>query len=68
MTPDDDFILDHHPHFKNVIFAAGFSGHGFKFAPVIGEALADLALEGTTTLPISFLALDRLQPLMPPRF
>jgi monomeric sarcosine oxidase len=60
MTPDDDFIVDHHPEFKNVVFAAGFSGHGFKFAPVIGEALCDLASEGKTSMPIGFLALDRL--------
>jgi sarcosine oxidase len=60
MTPDDDFIVDHHPEFKNVVFAAGFSGHGFKFAPVMGAALADLVLEGTSALPIGFLGLDRL--------
>jgi monomeric sarcosine oxidase len=60
MTPDDDFIVDHHPKFKNVVFAAGFSGHGFKFAPVIGLALADLVLEGKTALPIGFLGLARL--------
>ena len=42
-----------------VVFGAGFSGHGFKFTPVIGEALADLALEGATDLPIDFLSLDR---------
>jgi sarcosine oxidase len=60
MTPDDDFIVDRHPEFKNVAFAVGFSGHGFKFAPVIAEALADLVLEGKTVLPVGFLALDRL--------
>ena len=60
MTPDEDFIVDHHPEFKNVVFAAGFSGHGFKFAPVIAEALADLLLQGNTSLPIAFLSLDRL--------
>lgn len=60
MTPDEDFIVDQHPEFKNVVFAAGFSGHGFKFAPVIGEALADLVLEGETALPIGFLKVDRL--------
>ena len=42
MTPDEDFIVDHHPEFRNVVFAAGFSGHGFKFAPLIAVALADL--------------------------
>jgi sarcosine oxidase len=60
MTPDEDFIVDHHPKFKNVIFAAGFSGHGFKFAPSIAVALADLALLGKTELPIGFLSLNRL--------
>jgi monomeric sarcosine oxidase len=60
MTPDEDFIVDRHPHFSNVVFAAGFSGHGFKFAPLIAEALADLALDGKTPLPIEFLSLGRL--------
>jgi monomeric sarcosine oxidase len=60
MTPDEDFIVDHHPDFKNVVFAAGFSGHGFKFAPVVAEALADLLLDGKTALPIEFLSLNRL--------
>jgi len=45
MTPDEDFIIDRHPEHSQVVFAAGFSGHGFKFAPVIGEHLADLALD-----------------------
>lgn len=43
MTPDEDFIIDRHPQHSNVSIAAGFSGHGFKFAPVVGEHLADLA-------------------------
>ena len=55
MTPDEHFIIDVHPKHSSVVFAAGFSGHGFKFAPVIGEALADLALQGETKLPIDFL-------------
>jgi monomeric sarcosine oxidase len=59
MTPDEDFIVDHHPEFKNVVFAAGFSGHGFKFAPVIAQALADLLQQGKTSLPIGFLSLGR---------
>lgn len=59
MSPDGHFIVDRHPDFSNVVFGAGFSGHGFKFTPVIGEALADLALEGATDLPIDFLNLDR---------
>lgn len=59
MTPDAHFIVDRHPRWPQVVFACGFSGHGFKFAPTIGEALADLALEGGTTLPIGFLGKDR---------
>lgn len=43
MTPDEDFIIDRHPGHSNVSIAAGFSGHGFKFATIIGEHLADLA-------------------------
>jgi sarcosine oxidase len=45
-SPDEHFILDVHPEWPQVSIAAGFSGHGFKFAPVIGEIMADLALEG----------------------
>lgn len=59
MTPDTDFILDRHPAHPQVAFGCGFSGHGFKFAPVIGEALADLAMEGKSGLPIEFLRLSR---------
>ncbi|MGH2614025.1 MAG: N-methyl-L-tryptophan oxidase [Thermomicrobiales bacterium] len=42
MTPDTDFIVDRDPRSPRVAFAAGFSGHGFKFAPAIGELLAEL--------------------------
>jgi len=59
MTPDQHFIVDRHPHQKNVVIGAGFSGHGFKFTPAIGEALADLALNGRTALPIEFLSINR---------
>lgn len=57
MTPDENFVLDRHPDYDNVFFAAGFSGHGFKFAPLIGEIMADLALAGQTAHPIGFLRL-----------
>ncbi|XP_015277374.1 PREDICTED: peroxisomal sarcosine oxidase isoform X1 [Gekko japonicus] len=43
-TPDEDFILDRHPRFNNIVIGAGFSGHGFKFAPVVGEILCQLSL------------------------
>ncbi|HUR59785.1 MAG TPA: N-methyl-L-tryptophan oxidase [Opitutaceae bacterium] len=58
-SPDAHFILDRHPRHARVWLAAGFSGHGFKFATVIGEALADFALCGTSALPIGFLGLKR---------
>ena len=58
-TPDGHFIIDRHPEHDNVVFAAGFSGHGFKFHSVIGEVLADLATVGSTPHPVSFLRLDR---------
>jgi sarcosine oxidase len=58
-TPDHHFVIDRYPGSERVVVAAGFSGHGFKFASVIGEALADLALEGRTALPTGFLGLGR---------
>jgi glycine/D-amino acid oxidase-like deaminating enzyme len=59
LSPDRHFIVDRHPEFENVAIGAGFSGHGFKFTSVIGEALADLALDGRTALPIGSLSLNR---------
>jgi len=61
VTPDRHFIVDRHPEFAPVVLGAGFSGHGYKFAPVIGEALADLVMEHTTDLPIGFLSADRFR-------
>jgi sarcosine oxidase len=45
-SPDEHFILAAHPDAENVYIAAGFSGHGFKFASVVGEIMTDLALDG----------------------
>jgi sarcosine oxidase len=58
-TPDSHFCIDRHPEWDNVVIGAGFSGHGFKFTTVLGEALADLALQGRTDLPIGFLSMRR---------
>ena len=58
-TPDMDFVIDLHPEAPNVVFASACSGHGFKFAPVVGEILADLADEGSTRHPIDFLSYAR---------
>lgn len=60
-SPDSHFIVDRHTAHENVLLACGFSGHGFKFAPVIGDALADLALAGRTELPIGFLSFARFR-------
>jgi sarcosine oxidase len=59
-TPDEHFIVDRHPRYPSVVFASACSGHGFKFASVMGEILADLALAGATALPIGFLGMGRL--------
>jgi len=53
MTPDHDFLIDRMPGAPNIIIASPCSGHGFKFAPVIGEILADLATDGGTEHDIS---------------
>ena len=59
MSPDGHFVVDRMPGCSRTWVAAGFSGHGFKFMPVLGEALADLATEGATRLPIGFLSAGR---------
>ena len=60
MTPDGNFLIDHLPGAPNVIVASPCSGHGFKFAPVIGEALADLATTGATPHDIGWFSRRRL--------
>ncbi len=59
LTPDRHFLMDVHPNHSNVFYAAGFSGHGFKFAPIIGEVLADLVEKGSTTWPIEMFRRSR---------
>jgi len=59
MSPDEHFIVDRHPDHANVAFAAGLSGHGFKFTGVLAEVLADLTLNGATEQPIDFLGCSR---------
>ncbi|WP_435335653.1 N-methyl-L-tryptophan oxidase [Haloarchaeobius sp. TZWWS8] len=58
-SPDLDFVVDTLPDQPNVVVAAGFSGHGFKFSSAVGEALADLAVDGETDLPVGGFAIDR---------
>lgn len=59
VSPDEHFIVDRHPLHERVCFAAGLSGHGFKFTGVLGEALADLTCDAATSLPIEFLRCNR---------
>lgn len=60
-SSDHHFLIDRHPKSERVIFAAGLSGHGFKFAPVLGETLAIMALEDRTPADWEFLSLARFK-------
>lgn len=67
-TPSADFLLDRHPDHERVILASPCSGHGFKFAPVIGEVLADLAEGRAPRFDLTPFRLDRAaSPHSPPR-
>jgi sarcosine oxidase len=59
-TPDNNFIIDMHPEYDQVSFASPCSGHGYKFASVIGEIMADLADTGITRHDVTLFRLDRL--------
>jgi sarcosine oxidase len=59
---DEHFIIDFLPNSdQKILVATGFSGHGFKFVPVIGEILKDLVVEGKTNKDIEFLSVDRFK-------
>jgi sarcosine oxidase len=60
MTPDEDFVIDLSPSDPRIVIASPCSGHGFKFASVIGEVLADLAIDGETPLDIGRFRISRL--------
>lgn len=59
-TPEEHFVIGRHPKWNDpsIIIACGFSGHGFRFVPAIGEVLADLATDGRTDHPV-----DLFEPL-----
>lgn len=59
-SPDQQFIIDTHPKHPEVVIAAGFSGHGYKFCSVVGEILADLTVHGETDHPIDLFRFARL--------
>ncbi len=53
LTPDGHFVVGRHPAHERVLVACGFSGHGFKFTPVLGEALAELVVDGVSSFPLA---------------
>lgn len=59
LSPDEHFIIDSHPNQAKLILAAGFSGHGFKFASSIGEGISQLIITGTSNLDLSMFSLHR---------
>jgi len=61
MTPDAHFVIDAHPRYPQVVIATGFSGHGFKFSPAVGEILCDLALTRSTSSDIALFAASRFR-------
>jgi sarcosine oxidase len=65
-TPDEHFVIARHPAHEQVLVACGFSGHGFKFVPVVGEILADLAIDGTTRHRIALFDPLRFESAPPP--
>ncbi|HUQ86429.1 MAG TPA: N-methyl-L-tryptophan oxidase [Vicinamibacterales bacterium] len=61
LTPDHHFVIGPHPDHSNVVIASPCSGHGYKFASVIGEVLADLAIDGATRHPIDLFSPERFR-------
>ncbi|XP_015458757.3 peroxisomal sarcosine oxidase [Astyanax mexicanus] len=59
VTPDQNFVLDHHPTYRNIVIGAGFSGHGFKFSPVVGKVLSELSMGQVPSYDLSPFRIDR---------
>lgn len=59
VTPDAGFVIDRHPESDAVIVVSACSGHGFKHSAAIGEALAELCLEGLSRADLSAFRLER---------
>jgi sarcosine oxidase len=59
-TPDAHFVIDRHPQHPQVIVASPCSGHGFKHSAAIGEALAQIVMDGKSTIDMSPFAFSRL--------
>ncbi len=59
VTPDAHFVIDHHPQHQRVVIVSACSGHGFKFAPALGEIAADLATGQPPRFDLSLFRLAR---------
>lgn len=62
-TPDKHFVLDCHPKYDNIVIGAGFSGHGFKLAPVVGKILYELSLKLTPSYDLTPFRMSRFSTL-----
>lgn len=51
-APDEHFVIATHPAYPQVTVGCGFSGHGFKFVPVVGEILSELGVDGSSRHPV----------------
>ncbi|XP_065937101.1 peroxisomal sarcosine oxidase [Magallana gigas] len=61
-SEDEDLILDHHPSWRNITIGAGFSGHGFKLAPVVGKVLAEMATNKAPSYDMTPFKIQRFRP------
>ncbi|XP_060799938.1 peroxisomal sarcosine oxidase [Neoarius graeffei] len=59
VTPDNHFILDRHPSYSNIVIGAGFSGHGFKFGPIVGKVLCELSMGQNPSYDLSPFSIQR---------
>jgi sarcosine oxidase len=67
MAPDGDFVIDRLPGRPNIVVASPCSGHGYKFAPAIGQALVELAFGGRTSFDLSRFRIGRFKQPLPAR-
>ncbi|GAB4520786.1 MAG: N-methyl-L-tryptophan oxidase [Anaerolineae bacterium] len=58
-TPDYHFVVDHHPEWSHVMIAAGFSGHGFKFGPIMGRFVARMLMGESVPVDMSTFQIAR---------
>jgi sarcosine oxidase len=58
-TPDHDFVIDFHPEYPRVLISSACSGHGFKFASVVGEIQADLTTNGRSRFDLTPFRISR---------